>query len=176
VPQGKVTDALVDFTDMLPTFAELAGVSLQGRDTIDGHSFAPLILGRAGDSPRQWIMAMGSHPAVIRNGRVENFFPFRDRVIRDKRYKVFVDTTRKISGLYDLGSDPQEKNNLISVENSGFGEILEKYDEIINLLPVQDANPKYKKLDKTYYDIPVDELYKLSVKLNRLPNKAPMPR
>ena len=26
VPQGKTTDALVDFTDMLPIFAELGGI------------------------------------------------------------------------------------------------------------------------------------------------------
>ncbi len=176
VPQGRVTDALVDFTDMLPTFAELAGVTLKTGDSIDGRSFAPLIMDKDDDSPRQWIMAMGSHPAVIRNGRVENFFPFRDRVIRDKRYKVFVDTMRNISGLYDLRSDPQEENNLILTNDPDPGKILGKYKDIINLLPVRDANPKYRKLDTSYYDIPVDELYKLSTKLNRLPNKAPKPR
>ena len=175
VPQGKETNALVDFTDMLPTFAELAGVKIPGSDTIDGHSIVPLILGGNDDSPRKWIMAMGSHPAVIRNGRVENFFTFRDRVISGKRYKVFVDTARNISDLYDLQSDPGEDNNLVSVDDPEIGRILEEFSSVISQLPERDAHPKYIKLKKSYYDIPVEELYNLSVKLNHLSNKAPKP-
>lgn len=46
VPQGKVNGALVDFTDLLPTFADIAGKpTLAGK--IDGVSQWPVIRGRA---------------------------------------------------------------------------------------------------------------------------------
>jgi len=51
-PSGKVIDDLVDFTDVLPTLAELAG-SEAGQT--DGHSFLPQLLGQPGN-PRQWVL------------------------------------------------------------------------------------------------------------------------
>ena len=47
VPAGVVSDALTDFTDILPTFAELAGAAPDPQFVVDGTSFAPLLLGRA---------------------------------------------------------------------------------------------------------------------------------
>ena len=44
-PAGAVTDELTDFTDLLPTFAELGGAKIPKGTEIDGHSIAPLILG-----------------------------------------------------------------------------------------------------------------------------------
>jgi subfamily B ATP-binding cassette protein MsbA len=40
VPSSEVSRALIDFTDFLPTFADLAGAPLPGDRTIDGVSFA----------------------------------------------------------------------------------------------------------------------------------------
>ncbi len=53
VPAGVRTDALTDFTDMLPTFAELAGAKIPTDISIDGHSIAKLIRGKDDDSPRE---------------------------------------------------------------------------------------------------------------------------
>jgi arylsulfatase A len=53
-PAGVVKKDLVVFTDMLPTFVELAGGKLASGITIDGRSFAPQIRGEAG-KPRDWI-------------------------------------------------------------------------------------------------------------------------
>jgi arylsulfatase A len=53
-PAGRVLSDLVDFSDMLPTFAEVAGVKLPSGVTIDGHSFAPQLRGQKGN-PREWI-------------------------------------------------------------------------------------------------------------------------
>ncbi len=175
VPEGKITDALVDFPDMLSTFAELVGAKIPDGDTIDGLSFAPLILGKQDDSPRKWIMAMGSHPATIRNGRVVNFFTFRDRAIRDKKYKAYIDTTKVIYELYDLESDPGEKNNLLNSDKPEVREALKKIETVLQTLPDKDANPKYKKLDKSFYDIPVKELKIKSIKGSHKSNKSPKP-
>ena len=53
-PAGRVLKDLVDFSDMLPTFAEVAGTKLPQGVTIDGRSFSPQLHGRRGD-PRDWI-------------------------------------------------------------------------------------------------------------------------
>ena len=51
---GKVRSDLVDFSDFLPTLAEMAGAKLPEGVTIDGHSFAPQLRGKSGD-PRRWV-------------------------------------------------------------------------------------------------------------------------
>ncbi len=52
-PAGKVCDDLIDSTDFLPTFAEVAGATLPQNVKIDGHSFAPRIRGER-SKPRDW--------------------------------------------------------------------------------------------------------------------------
>jgi arylsulfatase A len=53
-PAGRVLKDLVDFSDLLPTFAEAAGAKLPEGVTIDGRSFAPQLHGQKGN-PREWI-------------------------------------------------------------------------------------------------------------------------
>jgi len=53
-PAGRVLKDLVDFSDVLPTFVEVAGAKLPQGVTLDGRSFAPQIRGQKGD-PREWI-------------------------------------------------------------------------------------------------------------------------
>jgi arylsulfatase A len=53
-PAGKVSDDLVDASDFLPTFAELAGAELPPKTMLDGRSFAARLRGEKGQ-PRAWI-------------------------------------------------------------------------------------------------------------------------
>jgi arylsulfatase A len=53
-PAGKVVTNVVDSTDFLPTFAELAGAKLPENKIIDGHSIAPQLRGEK-STPREWI-------------------------------------------------------------------------------------------------------------------------
>ena len=53
VPAGIVSNDIVDFSDILPTLAELSGAELPDV-ALDGQSFWPQSLGKAGN-PRQWI-------------------------------------------------------------------------------------------------------------------------
>ncbi len=53
-PSGKVSDQMVDSTDFVPTFAELAGAKLPENKVLDGVSFAPQIYGRKART-REWI-------------------------------------------------------------------------------------------------------------------------
>jgi len=53
-PAGKVSADLIDASDFVPTFAELAGAKLPEKTAIDGRSFAPQLRGEKG-TPRDWI-------------------------------------------------------------------------------------------------------------------------
>ncbi len=53
-PAGKVSADLVDSTDLLTTFADLAGAPLPKQTIFDGRSFAPQLRGEQG-KPREWI-------------------------------------------------------------------------------------------------------------------------
>lgn len=144
VPRGVKTDALTDFTDMLPTFAELGGGKLPDV-AIDGKSIAPLLLGKAKDSPRKWIMAMGGGAGRLgENGQVANVYEYRDRVIRDKRYKVWIDTDRKTVRLHDLKKDPYEENNLIGSGDVNHIAARKKLEAVAKTFPDKDPSPRYK--------------------------------
>jgi len=54
IEAGKVDDMLIDSSDILPTFADLAGAKLPTNKVIDGHSFLPQLMGKKGN-PREWI-------------------------------------------------------------------------------------------------------------------------
>jgi arylsulfatase A len=54
LPAGGVRSDLIDFSDLLPTFADLAGAKLPQGVKFDGQSFAPQLRGQPG-KPREWI-------------------------------------------------------------------------------------------------------------------------
>jgi len=143
VPQGIVTEALTDFTDLLPTFVELGGAEVPKDLTIDGVSFAPLLLGKAKDSPREWIMALGHGAARLDTKGVRGVVDYTERVIRDKRYKVWVSEQRKISQLYDLDRDPFEKNNLIASTRPEHLAAIRKFQAVVDSMPEKDSRPDY---------------------------------
>jgi arylsulfatase A len=53
-PAGKVSQDMIDSTDLFPTFAELAGAKLPEKTILDGRSFAAQLRGKKGQ-PRDWI-------------------------------------------------------------------------------------------------------------------------
>ena len=108
-----VTDCLTDFSDLLPTFCELAGVEVPADLDIDGKSIAPVILGKAKDGPREWIMAMGGGTGTLTpEWRVIPAKPYASRTIRDKRFKLIINDKANTTEVYDVISDPGEKRDL----------------------------------------------------------------
>lgn len=63
---GKVRSDLIDFSDLLPTFTELAGGRLPAGIKFDGRSFAPQLRGEAGN-PREWIFVQLGQGWYARN-------------------------------------------------------------------------------------------------------------
>jgi len=144
VHAGVVSDALTDFTDLLPTFAELAGAAVPEGLEIDGVSIAPVLLGKAKDSPREWIMALGHGAGTCDEKGVRGKNDFADRVIRDKRHKVWIDTSRTITRLHDLKIDPYEETNLLSSTDAEHTAALRKFQAVLDGLPTADARPQYE--------------------------------
>ena len=68
---------------------------------------------------------------------------FSTRVIRDKRFKVWVSNEKKIIRLHDLKSDPWEETNLIGSELAVHQKALDKFQAVVDSLPEKDAHPSY---------------------------------
>ena len=164
---------MIDFSDILPTFADLGGADLPKKYKYDGKSFKDLLIGKKNNSDRSWILTMGSHPAKIIDGKVNNVHIFRDRALRDKRYKVFIDTLKKISHVYDLKNDKYEINNLIYSKSEEVRKVLDKFKVIIESLPPRDAQPKYSKLTNSKYDIYPEQLNRQAEKRRDVSNHSP---
>ncbi|MBN2474190.1 MAG: sulfatase-like hydrolase/transferase [Pirellulales bacterium] len=142
VPAGRVTDVLTDFTDLLPTFAELGGAELPEGLVIDGKSIAPVILGKQTRGPREWIMALGHGPARLTAKGVAPKQEFTDRVVRDKRYKLWVLDGRP-ARLYDLQADPAEAINLLQSTDPKIVAARNRLETVVRSCPRKDAWPKY---------------------------------
>ena len=155
VPSGVETDALTDFSDMLPTFIELGGGTVPEDLVIDGTSIAPLILGKKKDSERKWIMALGHGGAKLDAQGVRGRKDFATRVIRDKRYKVWVSEQRQIIRLHDLTEDPWEATNLLGSERAEHTKALKKFQKVIDALPEKDARPLYEPRAANPWDLTV---------------------
>jgi len=86
-PAGKVSKDLVDFTDLFPTFTEVAAAKLPAGVTLDGHSIAPQILGRPGQ-PRDWVYVQLNTDRYVRDAqwkltKAGDFFDMKDAPWRE---------------------------------------------------------------------------------------------
>ncbi len=152
VPEGTETDALTDFTDLFSTMVDLAGGELPENITLDGHSLLPVLRGESKDGPREWILAMGYGPARFDGEGVRGRDDFTDRALRDRRYKTWVDTQRRVSALYDLTQDPAEEHNLLGNLSPEAASALEFFQELVDNMPAQDARPSYRPRDPLPWD------------------------
>jgi arylsulfatase A-like enzyme len=89
---GTVCEDLIDFSDFMPTLAELAHAELPGNVVIDGKSFAPQIFGQTGEA-REWIF-----------NQYEG-----DAWVRTKQWKLY-----RSGNLFDIYADPLEQNPIQS--------------------------------------------------------------
>ena len=86
-PAGKVNEDLLDLTDFMATFAELAGTKLPEGVKYDGHSIAPQLRGEQG-TPREWVF--------VQLGL--NWY------VRDRKWKLTQD-----GALFDMSNAPYEE-------------------------------------------------------------------
>lgn len=90
IEAGQVADDLVDFSDFLPTFMDLANATIPDEIPLNGHSFADRIL-RGTPSDRAWVYA------ELRG----------KRFVKTREFKLYGDGM-----FFDLRNDPEEKTPL----------------------------------------------------------------
>jgi arylsulfatase A len=109
-PLGKRPE-LIDFSDVSPTLAELAGTTMPDGYVHDGKSFAPLLVGEPYEE-REWIFS----------------YLMYDRMLRTKRWLLEGD-----GRFYDCG-DSRDGTGYKDVTNSTDPEVLDarkRFDEIL---------------------------------------------
>ncbi|AUS06323.1 sulfatase family protein [Pseudotamlana carrageenivorans] len=133
IKPGTTTNQLIHYTDVLPTFMEIAGG--KSPEDVDGNSFLPLLQGKD--------VEVNNYVYGVRtNQNILNSEIFPSRMIRDKRYKYIRNfnsievVEQNLTGkphvdyfikrgakayknepfeeLYDLQNDPFEQHNLAS--------------------------------------------------------------
>jgi len=96
IPPEGVCDVPVDFSDFLPTLADLAGAKVPPKVALDGVSFAPQLLGRK-EPHRPWVYAERASRCWVRT----------------KRWKLYDDKR-----LFDVQADPAEKSPVVPAKQS----------------------------------------------------------
>ena len=156
IPSGVTTDALMDFSDLFPTFSELAGLAVPDSLVMDGYSFAPVLRDPSDSGRRDWVLSMGFGPAKLTQAGVVPVKPFTDRAVRDARFKLWVEDGIS-TALYDLATDPGESANLLQSAEPAHREARARLEEIVASFPREDARPRYRPLLPQPWDRQVGE-------------------
>jgi arylsulfatase A len=141
--QRGIQSQLVDFTDILPTLCDVAGLELDPIKT-DGYSLAPVFTSARYDSGRQWVYCH-----YIRNGfpkkpddqtKESAAIKKQNNMIKAKTAGTFVRNHRfKLYGdgrFYDISNDVDEKQPLSEVNKKTAAVIAQ-------LQAVHDTMPKW---------------------------------
>jgi len=103
IKAGQVVEDLVDFSDLLPTFLDLAGAPLPAGRKLDGISFANRLRGH-GPSPRSFTYC--EEKALPKPGGVEPDGTSSGlKWVRNKDWKLYND-----GRLFHMAKDPLETN------------------------------------------------------------------
>jgi len=157
IKPGQTSNALIDITDFYPTFLDLANVTTTTDQVQDGFSFKDVLTGVSVKSSREWILGMGGkNNARLTDKGVENQYVYRDRVLRNERYKLYVGTNKKPQKFFDLQTDPFEKNNLINkLETEDQKDNFQKLSGVIQSFPEKDNDPKYNPNPPQEWDVKI---------------------
>ena len=104
-PQGMISDALIDFSDFMPTFAELARAALPEECTFDGQSFVSQIKGEKGHG-RNWVYVQWEGKSWIRN----------------QDWKLYAN-----GNLFNMLKDTAERNSIAPEQDSDVSGKIRKY-------------------------------------------------
>ena len=119
IPGGRVLP-LADFTDLYPTFCELAGVPLDAARLPDGRSFARFLIDEKAPPHRDWIL---------------NEY-HTTRVVRDTRFKLYSE-----GSFFDANADPDEQHDLSSDSRLEIAAARSKLSAVLASLPPDKPEP-----------------------------------
>ena len=130
---GAVCKDLVDFTDVYPTLANLAGLELGSDDPKDGQSFLPQILGIE-TTPRSHVLCH-YQPYMKFGSKHAGAF------VRTDRFKLYAD-----GRFYDVANDLDEAKNLAgSFSGEKAMTAYKKLKKLIDQLPPVPQNESHKR-------------------------------
>lgn len=111
INKGLMTDSLVDFSDILPTICDVAGITIPDDLVIDGKSFEPVLTGEK-QKVRDWAYVWSKD----KKNKIQQW-------ARTERYKLY--GTGKF---FDLSKDPLERKTLknLSPEAEKARQLLQK--------------------------------------------------
>ncbi len=98
VPPGTVSDALVEYVDVVPTFLEVAGLARP--DILDGRSFLPVLTGAA-TTHKTHVFGLQTTRGII-NGSDH----YGIRSVRDSRYRYIRNLTPEVAFQNAATADP----------------------------------------------------------------------
>ena len=139
VPAGKVCNDLVDFSDFLPTVADIAGAKLPDV-TLDGRSFWPQCRGEKG-TPREWIYQYYFPKSAIGGQGAKREIIWA----QDHQYKLYAD-----GRFYDVVKDRHEAHAIAAGEGSPEAEQARaKLRKAIDSMPAKGEKLKSARAPKT---------------------------
>ena len=134
VKSRGMSDVLVDFSDVMPTLVELAGGNIPARARVDGHSFAPYLLGQPFEE-RETI-----------------FCQFYDgRWVRDKRYLL---DARGV--VWDCGKERNESSKAYKKltqesDPQRLSEVMNRFRGVLESYPAPDTSrPEWRRYRKRH--------------------------
>lgn len=127
VPRGTVSPHVVDFADLFPTFAELAGAAVPAG--LDGVSMVPTLLGQ---------------PTSAQRRRAYHYWEAAPlQALRQDDWKLLRTAPDRPPELYDLGRDPEETTDLAAAQPA----IVDRLTSL--LAAVRTENPDFPLRQQT---------------------------
>lgn len=136
IKPGQVSQNLIDFSDIVPTLADLGGAKLPADRKIDGRSFLPQLKGAEGN-PRDWTFCWYTRNGIRKDDILKRF-------ARNQTHKLYYDDR-----FYNVPDDILEKNSL-SLDQLGRAAKKTHADlrTVLKDLHSQEGEYNYKKQKK----------------------------
>lgn len=115
IKAGATSTALVDFTDMLATFADLTGVALPDGSAEDSFSFLPQLLAETPARTGRTEMALFNAGSICLREGDWKLIPFLGSGGFSKPTRVKPAPGEPAGQLYNLATDPGETTNLYTI-------------------------------------------------------------
>ncbi len=170
IPAGSICNQQIEFTDFLPTFAELAGAEIPQDAVVDGISFVPALHEKP--LQRKTIFHEIGYSRAISNGKYKYMaMRFPDNIIQEikngeRQHITHYHTAThahpyiamqchpgyfSADQLFDLEADPYEQHNLAYEE--GYDTVLQKMKEQLEQYTATFRHP-YPLNDTAFMNLP----------------------
>jgi arylsulfatase A-like enzyme len=144
---GRDCQALTAHLDIFPTLAEITGAKIPEKIKLDGRSLVPLLQNPAADWPDRFLF---THVGRWEKGKAEES-KYEKCAVRNARFQLVNNTE-----LYDLKSDPGQKQNVIAKHADVVTKMSRSYDQWWSeiLLALENENvvgPKINPFKAAYW-------------------------